>query len=83
MYCGNWRSLAFPILAAPGVKIVPTAAGVVISQTAQVYQPHIIVQPAVQVIYVYILGNMFCNSVGTLLSQYFNVGCNRLKITLH
>ncbi|XP_030274635.1 RNA-binding protein 5 isoform X1 [Sparus aurata] len=34
--------------AAPGVKIVPTAAGVVISQTAQVYQPHIIVQPAVQ-----------------------------------
>nr|CBN80582.1 RNA-binding protein 5 [Dicentrarchus labrax] len=33
---------------APGVKIVPTAAGVVISQTAQVYQPHIIVQPAVQ-----------------------------------
>ncbi|XP_038553145.1 RNA-binding protein 5 isoform X3 [Micropterus salmoides] len=36
--------------AAPGVKIVPTAAGVVISQTAQVYQPHIIAQPAVQVL---------------------------------
>ncbi|XP_026204897.1 RNA-binding protein 5 isoform X2 [Anabas testudineus] len=34
--------------AAPGVKIVPTAAGVVISQGAQVYQPHIIAQPAVQ-----------------------------------
>uniref|UniRef100_UPI0037E73C5A RNA-binding protein 5-like isoform X2 n=1 Tax=Semicossyphus pulcher TaxID=241346 RepID=UPI0037E73C5A len=34
--------------AAPGVKIVPTAAGVVISQGAQVYQPHMIVQPAVQ-----------------------------------
>ncbi|CAJ1050614.1 RNA-binding protein 5-like isoform X1 [Xyrichtys novacula] len=34
--------------AAPGVKILPTAAGVVISQGAQVYQPHIIVQPAVQ-----------------------------------
>ncbi|XP_034536762.1 RNA-binding protein 5-B-like [Notolabrus celidotus] len=34
--------------AAPGVKILPTAAGVVISQSAQVYQPHIIVQPAVQ-----------------------------------
>ncbi|XP_070693677.1 RNA-binding protein 5 isoform X3 [Pempheris klunzingeri] len=34
--------------AAPGVKIVPTAAGVVISQNAQVYQPHIISQPAVQ-----------------------------------
>ncbi|XP_041638295.1 RNA-binding protein 5-like isoform X1 [Cheilinus undulatus] len=34
--------------AAPGVKIVPAAAGVVISQSAQVYQPHIIVQPAVQ-----------------------------------
>ncbi|GLD64591.1 RNA-binding protein 5 [Lates japonicus] len=34
--------------AAPGVKIVPTAAGVVISQSAQVYQPHIIAQPAVQ-----------------------------------
>ncbi|XP_060898978.1 RNA-binding protein 5 isoform X1 [Labrus mixtus] len=32
--------------AAPGVKIVP--AGVVISQSAQVYQPHLIVQPAVQ-----------------------------------
>uniref|UniRef100_A0A8P4GCT3 RNA binding motif protein 5 n=1 Tax=Dicentrarchus labrax TaxID=13489 RepID=A0A8P4GCT3_DICLA len=30
------------------LPIVPTAAGVVISQTAQVYQPHIIVQPAVQ-----------------------------------
>uniref|UniRef100_A0A667XH02 RNA binding motif protein 5 n=1 Tax=Myripristis murdjan TaxID=586833 RepID=A0A667XH02_9TELE len=34
---------------APGVKIVPTAAGVVISQSAQVYQPHIIAQPAIQV----------------------------------
>ncbi|KAF3689952.1 RNA-binding protein 5 RNA-binding motif protein 5 [Channa argus] len=34
--------------AAPGVKIVPTPAGVVISQSAQVYQPHIIAQPAVQ-----------------------------------
>ncbi|KAM9859625.1 RNA-binding protein 5 [Aulostomus maculatus] len=34
--------------AAPGVKIVPTAAGVVISQTMQVYQPHIIAQPAIQ-----------------------------------
>uniref|UniRef100_A0AAQ5ZZW9 RNA binding motif protein 5 n=1 Tax=Amphiprion ocellaris TaxID=80972 RepID=A0AAQ5ZZW9_AMPOC len=36
---------------APGVKIVPTAVGVVISQNAQVYQPHIIAQPAVQVMY--------------------------------
>ncbi|AWP02680.1 putative RNA-binding protein 5 [Scophthalmus maximus] len=34
--------------AAPSVKIVPTAAGVVITPTAQVYQPHIIAQPAVQ-----------------------------------
>ncbi|XP_037346356.2 RNA-binding protein 5 [Pungitius pungitius] len=34
--------------AAPGVKLVPTAAGVVIAQSAQVYQPHIIAQPAVQ-----------------------------------
>ncbi|KAG7493333.1 hypothetical protein JOB18_006580 [Solea senegalensis] len=34
--------------AAPSVKILPTAAGVVISQGAQVYQPHIIAQPAVQ-----------------------------------
>lgn len=34
--------------AAPGVKIVPTAVGVVISQNAQVYQPHIIAQPAMQ-----------------------------------
>lgn len=41
------------ILAAPGVKIVPTATGVVISQTAQVYQPHLIVQPAVPVIFIH------------------------------
>ncbi|KAM4613681.1 RNA-binding protein 5 isoform 2-T2 [Polymixia lowei] len=34
--------------AAPGVKIVPTASAVVISQGAQVYQPHIISQPAIQ-----------------------------------
>ncbi|XP_071383112.1 RNA-binding protein 5-like [Centroberyx affinis] len=34
--------------AAPGVKIVPTAAGVVISQSAQVYQPHITSQPTIQ-----------------------------------
>ncbi|XP_057701177.1 RNA-binding protein 5 isoform X2 [Corythoichthys intestinalis] len=34
--------------AAPGVKIVPTAAGVVLSPTMQVYQPHIIGQPALQ-----------------------------------
>ncbi|KAM9409268.1 RNA-binding protein 5 [Pholidichthys leucotaenia] len=34
--------------AAPGVKMVPAAVGVVISQNAQVYQPHIIAQPAVQ-----------------------------------
>ncbi|XP_044203698.1 RNA-binding protein 5 isoform X3 [Thunnus albacares] len=34
--------------AAPGVKIVPTAAGVVISQSAQVYPAHLIAQPAVQ-----------------------------------
>ncbi|XP_019957238.1 RNA-binding protein 5 [Paralichthys olivaceus] len=34
--------------AAPSVKMVPTAAGIVISQGAQVYQPHIISHPAVQ-----------------------------------
>ncbi|XP_054472650.1 RNA-binding protein 5-B-like isoform X2 [Anoplopoma fimbria] len=34
--------------AAPGIKILPTAAGVVIAQGAQVYQPHIFSQPAVQ-----------------------------------
>lgn len=34
--------------AAPGVKVLPAATGVVISQTAQVYQPHIISQPATQ-----------------------------------
>lgn len=50
----NCHSIAFQITAAPGVKIVPTAAGVVISQTAQVYQPHIIVQPAVQVTHVFV-----------------------------
>ncbi|XP_075997374.1 RNA-binding protein 5 isoform X2 [Genypterus blacodes] len=33
---------------APGVKILPTAAGVGISQNVQVYQPHIIAQAAVQ-----------------------------------
>lgn len=36
--------------AAPGMKtLIPAAAGVVISQTAQVYQPVIISQPAIQV----------------------------------
>lgn len=35
------------VLAAPGVKLVPAA--VVISQSPQVYQPHIIAPPAVQV----------------------------------
>ncbi|XP_024125065.1 RNA-binding protein 5 [Oryzias melastigma] len=34
--------------AAPGVKILPAAVGVVLSQSPQVYQPHIIAQPAVQ-----------------------------------
>ncbi|XP_052414529.1 RNA-binding protein 5-B [Carassius gibelio] len=34
--------------AAPGVKVLPAATGVVISQSAQVYQPHIIGQPAAQ-----------------------------------
>ncbi|XP_058635186.1 RNA-binding protein 5 isoform X2 [Onychostoma macrolepis] len=34
--------------AAPGVKVLPAAAGVVISQSAQVYQPHIIGQSAAQ-----------------------------------
>lgn len=43
------QSFVFTISAAPGVKLVPTSAGVVIAQTAQVYQPHIIAQPAVQV----------------------------------
>uniref|UniRef100_A0AAV2M7V0 RNA-binding protein 5 n=1 Tax=Knipowitschia caucasica TaxID=637954 RepID=A0AAV2M7V0_KNICA len=36
------------ILGAPAVNMVPTAPGVVISQSPQVYQPHIITQPAVQ-----------------------------------
>ncbi|XP_067094791.1 RNA-binding protein 5-like isoform X1 [Osmerus mordax] len=35
--------------AAPGVKtLIPSAAGVVVSQTAQVYQPHILTQTALQ-----------------------------------
>ncbi|XP_061641034.1 RNA-binding protein 5-B-like isoform X2 [Phyllopteryx taeniolatus] len=34
--------------AAPCMKIVPTATGVVLSPTMQVYQPHIIGQPALQ-----------------------------------
>ncbi|XP_054472541.1 RNA-binding protein 5-like [Anoplopoma fimbria] len=37
--------------AAPGMKtLIPTAAGVVISQTPQVYQPVIISQPAIQLV---------------------------------
>uniref|UniRef100_A0A8C9S879 RNA binding motif protein 5 n=1 Tax=Scleropages formosus TaxID=113540 RepID=A0A8C9S879_SCLFO len=32
--------------AAPGVKTVPATAGVVVSQSAQVYQPHIVGQPS-------------------------------------
>lgn len=39
----------FWFAAAPGVKVLPAATGVVISQSAQVYQPHIIGQPAAQV----------------------------------
>ncbi|XP_073707413.1 RNA-binding protein 5 [Garra rufa] len=35
--------------AAPGVKVLPAATGVVISQGAQVYQSHIIGQPAAQI----------------------------------
>ncbi|XP_062853587.1 RNA-binding protein 5 isoform X2 [Trichomycterus rosablanca] len=34
--------------AAPGMKVVPAAGPMVISQAAQVYQPHIISQPATQ-----------------------------------
>ncbi|XP_060775280.1 RNA-binding protein 5 isoform X2 [Neoarius graeffei] len=34
--------------AAPGIKVLSTAGAVVISQGAQVYQPHIISQPATQ-----------------------------------
>ncbi|XP_066519877.1 RNA-binding protein 5 isoform X2 [Hoplias malabaricus] len=34
--------------AAPGIKVLPTAAGVVIAQGAQVYQPHVISQPTTQ-----------------------------------
>uniref|UniRef100_A0A3Q2Z3J7 RNA binding motif protein 5 n=1 Tax=Hippocampus comes TaxID=109280 RepID=A0A3Q2Z3J7_HIPCM len=34
--------------AAPSMKLVPTAAGVVLSPPVQVYQPHIIGQPAIQ-----------------------------------
>lgn len=39
----------FGFAAAPGVKVLPAATGVVISQSAQVYQPHIIGQSAAQV----------------------------------
>ncbi|XP_061113630.1 RNA-binding protein 5-B-like isoform X1 [Conger conger] len=35
--------------AAPGAKIIPAAAGVVVSQSAQAYQPHIVSQPITQV----------------------------------
>lgn len=74
---GKIDSFAFSLLAAPGVKIVPTAAGVVISQTAQVYQPHIIVQPAVQVMYFYISGYIF-----VILSLYFNTVIQTLAVTI-
>lgn len=66
LYFQSFECFPFKISAAPGVKIVPTAAGVVISQTAQVYQPHIIVQPAVQVIHIYIKS----------LSRYLHFGSN-------
>lgn len=36
--------------AAPGVKIAPTAAGVLITQNTQVFQPHIIGQPVIQAV---------------------------------
>ncbi len=39
----------FGFAAAPGVKVLPAATGVVISQGAQVYQPHILGQSAAQV----------------------------------
>ncbi|TRY66835.1 hypothetical protein DNTS_004777 [Danionella cerebrum] len=34
--------------AAPGVKVMPISAGVVISQNAQVYQPHVVSKPSAQ-----------------------------------
>lgn len=52
IYIHNVRFLPLSLLsaAAPGIKtLIPAATGVVISQTAQVYQPVIISQPAIQV----------------------------------
>uniref|UniRef100_W5MXU3 RNA binding motif protein 5 n=1 Tax=Lepisosteus oculatus TaxID=7918 RepID=W5MXU3_LEPOC len=39
--------------ACPAVKSAPAAPGVVVSQSPQVYQPHIISQPVTQVVYQY------------------------------
>lgn len=51
------------------MKIVPTATGVVISQTAQVYQPHLIVQPAIPVIFIHIPSfSIFFQGCSTVIS---------------
>lgn len=47
------QSFTYLFVAAPGVKIVPTAAGVVTSQGMPAYQPHIVAQPAIQVTYAF------------------------------
>uniref|UniRef100_A0A8C7XVJ7 RNA binding motif protein 5 n=1 Tax=Oryzias sinensis TaxID=183150 RepID=A0A8C7XVJ7_9TELE len=49
-HCALFKML---VIAAPGMKILPAAVGVVLSQSAQVYQPHIIAQPAVPFCFFY------------------------------
>lgn len=49
--------------AAPGIKaLIPAAAGVVLSQNAQVYQPVIITQPAIQVSSI-LTRHLYCRQV--------------------
>lgn len=59
------------------MKIVPTATGVVISQTAQVYQPHLIVQPSVQVLLVYFLRNIL-----TVVKERYHLVFQMLHLTV-
>ncbi|MED6232040.1 RNA-binding protein 5 [Ataeniobius toweri] len=59
--------------AAPGVKLVPAA--VVISQSPQVYQPHIIAQAAVQVISSVLMNSMKLEKI-TQSANNLNTNCS-------
>ncbi|MBN3316059.1 RBM5 protein, partial [Atractosteus spatula] len=54
--------------ACPAVKSAPAAPGVVVSQSPQVYQPHIISQPVTQVVYQYCKLQYYKSSVNEIHS---------------